>query len=309
MAERFGNYEILGPLASGGMARVFRARMIGAAGFEKIVALKMMLPGFAKDPGTTRMFIDEARLAATLSHANIVGILDFGEKEGEYYIALEFVSGANLRVLMRRAIETARLPSPTMAARIAAEVALGLDYAHKKTDASGGHFIHWRDGRPVEVWHHGDWLGWLQRCGAVSPLQVRAARERVVREHVDAENRHDPDSTVATFSRAKASYDLPAFGEGGQVPDHDAVRELFVGMFSVFPDFHVVSGPLLHGDDHVMVEVRLSGTQHADWAGIPSTGRSFDTRVAVLFEFEGEELVCERVYLDFGEIARQLTGT
>jgi len=179
----------------------------------------------------------------------------------------------------------------------------------KKTYATGGHFIHWRDGRPVEVWHHGDWLGWLQRCGAVSPLQVRAARERVVRAHVDAENRHDPDSTVATFSRAKASYDIPAFGEGGQVPDHDAVRELFVGMFSVFPDFHVVSGPLLHGDDHVMVEVRLSGTQHADWAGIPSTGRSFDTRVAVLFEFEGEELVCERVYLDFGEIARQLTGT
>jgi steroid delta-isomerase-like uncharacterized protein len=181
--------------------------------------------------------------------------------------------------------------------------------AGQKADATGGHFIHWRDGRPVEVWHHGDWLGWLQRCGAVPPLHVRAARERIVREHIDAENRHDPEATVATFSHTKASYDIPAFGESGQVPDHDAVRELFVGMFSVFPDFHIVSGPLQHGDDHVVVEVRLSGTQHADWAGIPSTGRSFDTRVAAIYDFEGEELVRERVYLDFGEIARQLTST
>ena len=78
--------------------------------------------------------------------------------------------------------------------------------------------------------------------------------------------------------------DIPAFGEAGQVPDHDAVRELFVGMFSVFPDFHIVSGPLQHGDDHVVVEVRLSGTQHADWAGIPSTGRSFDPRVAAIYD-------------------------
>jgi predicted ester cyclase len=114
---------------------------------------------------------------------------------------------------------------------------------------------------------------------------------------------------VATFSRTKASYDIPAFGEAGQVPDHDAVRELFVGMFSVFPDFHITAGPMRHGDDHVMVEVRLSGTQHADWAGIVSTGRSFDTRVAALYEFEGADLACERVYLDFGEITRQLTGT
>jgi steroid delta-isomerase-like uncharacterized protein len=178
----------------------------------------------------------------------------------------------------------------------------------RRTEASGTHVMHWRDGRPVEVWHHGDWLGWLQRCGALPPLDARAARERTVREHMDAENRHDPDATVATFSRARAAYDIPAFGEAGEVPDHDSVRELFVGMFSVFPDFHVVPGPLRHGDDHVAVEVRMTGTQHADWAGIPSTGRAFDTRVAVLFEFEGDDLVCERVYLDLGEMARQLTG-
>jgi steroid delta-isomerase-like uncharacterized protein len=135
---------------------------------------------------------------------------------------------------------------------------------------------------------------------------LRRIREATVKEHVDAENRHDPDATVATFSDAKASYDIPAFGEAGQVPDHDAIRDLFVGMFSVFPDFHIEAGPLRHGDDHVFVEVRMTGTQHVDWSGIPSTGKSFNTRMAVLYEFEGDQLVCERVFMDFGEIARQL---
>ncbi|MGH3571427.1 MAG: ester cyclase [Pseudonocardiaceae bacterium] len=141
---------------------------------------------------------------------------------------------------------------------------------------------------------------------ATLKTNIRQAREATVRAHADAENRHDPDATVATFSDAKASYDIPAFGDAGQVPNHDAIRELFVGMFSVFPDFHIEAGPLRHGDDHVFVEFLFTGTQHADWAGIPSTGRSFSTRVAVLFEFEQDQLVCERCYLDFGDIARQL---
>jgi steroid delta-isomerase-like uncharacterized protein len=139
--------------------------------------------------------------------------------------------------------------------------------------------------------------------------RLRQTREATVKEHVDAENRHDPTATVATFSHSKASYDIPAFGEAGQVPDHDAIRELWVDLFSVCPDFHIEAGPLRHGDDHVFVEVRLTGTQHADWAGIPSTGKSLNTRVGVLYEFEGDRLVCERVYMDFGEISRQLITT
>lgn len=88
-----------------------------------------------------------------------------------------------------------------------------------------------------------------------------------------------------------------------------SVRGLYVEIFSAFLDFHVDAGPLRHGDDHIFVEARFSGTQAADWAGIPSTGRSFNTRVACLYEFEGDQLVCERVYMNFGEIAAQLGGT
>ncbi len=144
---------------------------------------------------------------------------------------------------------------------------------------------------------------------AALQTSLRQTREATVRQHIDAENRQDPDATVATFSDHKASYDIPAFGEAGKVPDHNAIRELFVGMFSVFPDFHIEPGPLRHGDDHIFVEIRLSGTQHADWAGIPSTGKSFSTRMGVLYDFEQDQLVCERVYMDFGEISRQLGAT
>lgn len=139
-------------------------------------------------------------------------------------------------------------------------------------------------------------------------VALREAREATVNEHVAAENRHDPDGTVATFSHSKAGYDIPAFGADGQVGSHADVRSLLEGMFTVFPDFHVVTGPLRHGDDHVLVEVRLTGTQHADWAGIPNTGRSFDTRFAVVFDFEGDQMVQEHVYLDFADISRQLTA-
>jgi predicted ester cyclase len=137
-----------------------------------------------------------------------------------------------------------------------------------------------------------------------------ASRERraaVVREHWDAENRHDPDGVVASFSESRASYDIPAFGPDGQRPDAASVRDLWQGMLASFPDFGIEPGPMLHGDDHIFVEVRVTGTQMGEFAGIPPTGRSIDLpRVANLFEFEGDELVCERVYIDFAEITRQL---
>lgn len=138
----------------------------------------------------------------------------------------------------------------------------------------------------------------------------RERREAVVREHWDAENRHDPDGIVASFSATRASYEIPAFGPDGQRPDAASVRELWEGMLAAFPDFHIEPGPMLHGDNHIFVEVRVTGTQAGEFAGIPPTGRSVDLpRVANLFEFEGDELVCERVYLDFAEMRRQLMAT
>jgi steroid delta-isomerase-like uncharacterized protein len=135
---------------------------------------------------------------------------------------------------------------------------------------------------------------------------LRQRREVTVREHIDAENRHDPDAVVATFSPTRASYDVPAFGEAGQPADAPAVRAMWAGFITAFPDVHIEPGPFYHGDTHIFVEVRVTGTQQADFAGIPATGRSFDARMACLYEFEEDQLVHERVYFDFAGIMRQL---
>lgn len=79
-------------------------------------------------------------------------------------------------------------------------------------------------------------------------------------------------------------------------------------LLAAFPDIHHDVVRMRHGDDFVLVEYRVSGTQHADWEGIPASGRSFSIRVAAVYEFVGDQLVCERVYTDCADWARQLGG-
>lgn len=137
---------------------------------------------------------------------------------------------------------------------------------------------------------------------------LRQVREKIVRHHYEAENRHDVNALLATFSPTKVSDDVPAFGDGGRPIGVEAVREMWEGILAVFPDIHHEVLRLRHGDDFVLVEYVVSGTQKADWAGIPATGRSFAIRVTAVYEFEGEELVCERAYTDLADWTRQLTN-
>jgi len=132
--ERFGQYTLLEKIAAGGMAEVWKARMRGVEGFQKTVAIKKILGHMTGNSEFVSMFIDEAKLAAQLSHPNIVHIYDLGKIGRDYYIAMEFVDGKDLRSLMnagrRKGI---RLPLP-LALFIAARLASALDYAHRKRD-------------------------------------------------------------------------------------------------------------------------------------------------------------------------------
>jgi serine/threonine protein kinase/CheY-like chemotaxis protein len=132
--ERFGQYTLLEKIAAGGMAEVWKARMRGVEGFQKTVAIKKILPHMTDNSEFVGMFIDEAKLAAQLSHPNIVHIYDLGKIGRDYYIAMEYVEGKDLRSLMnagrRRGI---RLPLP-LALFVAARLASALDYAHRKRD-------------------------------------------------------------------------------------------------------------------------------------------------------------------------------
>jgi TonB family protein len=132
--ERFGQYTLLERIAVGGMAEVWKARMRGVEGFQKTVAIKRILPHMTDNAEFVGMFIDEAKLAAQLTHPNIVHIYDLGKIGRDYYIAMEYVDGKDLRSLLNAARRKGTPVPLGLALLIAARVASALDYAHRKRD-------------------------------------------------------------------------------------------------------------------------------------------------------------------------------
>src|SRR6478752_8006993 len=98
----FGKYLLLERIAVGGMAEVFVAKAFGVEGFERLLAIKKILPTMGEDAEFNTMFVDEARIAVLLSHANIVQVLDLGKHDDSLYIAMEYISGRDVRQLMER---------------------------------------------------------------------------------------------------------------------------------------------------------------------------------------------------------------
>ncbi|HEY7698067.1 MAG TPA: serine/threonine-protein kinase, partial [Vicinamibacteria bacterium] len=133
----YGRYSLLEKVATGGMAEVFRAKRKGVEGFEKVVALKRILPHLSSNKDFVEMFIAEAKMVASLSHPNIVQIFDLGKIDETYYIAMEFVQGKDLRTILTRARNRNTLPAVDLAALIAARVSAALEYAHRHRDAEG----------------------------------------------------------------------------------------------------------------------------------------------------------------------------
>jgi len=133
----FGKYVLLRRIAIGGMAEVFRAKVFGAEGFEKLVAIKRMLPHLSSDHQFVSMFINEAKLAASLSHANIVQIYDFGCIDNLYYLSMEYVRGKDVADIIR-ALRERGLGAPVeMACYVMIQALHGLNYAHGRTDSQG----------------------------------------------------------------------------------------------------------------------------------------------------------------------------
>jgi hypothetical protein len=133
----YGRYLLLERIATGGMAEVFRAKRKGVEGFEKIVALKRILPHLSSNKDFVDMFIAEAKMVASLSHPNIVQIFDLGIIDDTYYIAMELVEGRDLRSILTRARNRNTLFGVDLAALIAARVSAALEYAHRHRDSDG----------------------------------------------------------------------------------------------------------------------------------------------------------------------------
>jgi len=149
--RRFGDYYLLKKIAAGGMAELYKAKKSGEKGFEKMLAIKMILPHLSTNDDFISMFIDEAKVAALLSHQNIVQIFDLGKIEKSYCIVMEYVRGRDLRSVIRRATKKKTPLSPEHACLITSSVLAGLGYAHRmKNKGKELNIVH-RDISPQNV--------------------------------------------------------------------------------------------------------------------------------------------------------------
>jgi serine/threonine protein kinase/Flp pilus assembly protein TadD len=178
--QRFGDFVLVNRIAQGGMAELFLAKRRGVEGFEKTVAIKRILPELSWNREFVSMFINEAKIAARLSHPNIVQIFDFGKIDTYYFIAMEYVHGENLREILKRSAERGMKISGEIAASIVARACAGLDHAHRKTDETG---------RPLRIIHRD-----------VSPQNVLVS--------------YDGDVKVVDFGIAKAAAESPEATRG-----------------------------------------------------------------------------------------------
>ena len=135
--ERAGKYEILGHIAKGGMAELQLARAVGIEGFEKLVVIKRILPHLSTNRDFVEMFLDEARIAATLHHSNIVQVYDIGSIDGDYFFSMEFLHGEDVRHIMRAAQARERAIPIEHAISIGLGVCAALHYAHSAVGLDG----------------------------------------------------------------------------------------------------------------------------------------------------------------------------
>jgi serine/threonine protein kinase len=175
-AVRFGPYELVRRLGSGGMAETFLAVRRGPGEFEQHVCVKRILPAWEGDPQFVRQFMEEARLAAQLRHANINQVVDFGVASGQHYLALELVDGVDLRSLVKTLRERGIAVDPRIAIFLATELAAALDFAH--TPQRGRPAVIHRDVSPSNIL--------VSRAGEVYLIDFGIARGLGTKRHTDS---------------------------------------------------------------------------------------------------------------------------
>jgi serine/threonine protein kinase len=198
-------YTILRKITDGGTAEIFLAKQQGAHGFEKMVVLKRIFTAFYADPQFRHMLVDEAHIAMTLSHSNIVQVLDLGEVDGRYFLALELVDGWTLDRTLKRA-QAAGVPfPPALALYVTAEIGRALAYAHAKQ----------REGKPLGIVHRD-----------VSPHNVLLSAEGEVKltDFGIAKAQNRKEKSLGNMIKGKISFMSPEQASGAPL---DARSDLF----------------------------------------------------------------------------------
>jgi len=218
---RLGRYELLLPVAQGGMARVWAARQHGQRGFTKLVAIKTILPQLAADPNFEAMFLDEARLAAGVHHPNVCEIFDLGEEDNTLYIAMEWVNGDSVSRLLKPYVRKGEKPvayrlNARVAARIVADAAKGLHAAHELRDESG---------QPLNVVHRD-----------VSPQNILVGADGVIKMTdfgVAKALGTQHEVTMAGQVKGKVAYMSPEQARGGRIDRRSDVFALGIVLYEI----------------------------------------------------------------------------
>jgi serine/threonine protein kinase len=199
-------YTILRKIADGGTAEIFLAKQHGAQGFEKTVVLKRIFTTFYADPQFRHMLVDEAHVAMSLNHSNIVQVLDLGEAEGRYFLAMELVDGWTLdRILKRSKAAGVPIP-PALALYLTAEICRALAYAHNKRRT---------DGNPLGIVHRD-----------VSPHNVLLSEQGEVKitDFGIAKAQNKTEKSLGNLIKGKVAFMSPEQASGGEL---DARSDLF----------------------------------------------------------------------------------
>jgi serine/threonine protein kinase len=212
---RLGGYELVRPIAQGGMADIYLARRVGPGQFERYVAVKVLSEARAADPEARAMFLDEARLVALLNHQNIAAVLDVDVASGKHYLAMEYVHGTDLRALLAAAQGAGGLPPYEASVAIACAAAAGLDHAHRRVGT---------DGRPLRLVHRDVSLSNIMvgYDGAVKVVDFGIATTTIASVH-----------TCPGVVRGKASYMSPEQCLGDRVDHRSDVFALGVVLYEL----------------------------------------------------------------------------
>ncbi|EYF07899.1 serine/threonine protein kinase [Chondromyces apiculatus] len=223
--KELGRYELLLPVAQGGMATVWAARQKGSRGFQKTVAIKTMLPALSDDAMFERMFLDEAALAARIHHPNVAEILDLGEQDDILYIVMEWIDGEALSVLARASKKSDILIPPRICLRIAAQACMGLHAAHELADEND---------QPLGIVHRD-----------VSPQNILVTydgRVKLVDFGVAKATNRAGGETSAGQLKGKIPYMSPEQAKGGNVDRRTDIFAMGIVLYKLTTGIHPFAG-------------------------------------------------------------------